>query len=94
MLDDAPSGNIQQRVFDAIPICPVPISVVGLYAAVPHFEKKSVRLALHNLRKLGLVEAVPNTKFSYRRIAGAVRPDDGRGGKRAGAGRKAMADAA
>lgn len=87
-------GNIQQRVFDAIPLFPVAISVVGLYAAIPQFDKESVRLALHNLRKLGLVEAVPDTKFSYRRTVGAQRPQERRGGKRSGAGRRALADVA
>lgn len=82
MPDDTLRANMQQRVFDKIPLYPVPISIVGLRAALPWLERESLRHTLRRLREDGLIEAVPNTKFSYRRVQGATTPYDKRGGAR------------
>lgn len=79
-------GNIQQRVWDKIPLYPVPISVAGLYAALPNLAEGSVRRAVAALVARCLVEPVVGTKFSYRRVEAATRPDDERGGARPGTG--------
>jgi hypothetical protein len=76
-------GNIQQRVFDAMPAYPIPINLFALYELVP-CDHRSIQSAIANLRALHLVEAVPGTRFTYRRTEQATRPIDRRGGSRRG----------
>lgn len=82
-MDVTESGNIMQRVFDRMPAYPVPISIFALYDLLP-FDRESIRYAIKRLRAAGVVEAIPTSKFAYRRCEGAERPAEGRGGVRRG----------
>lgn len=79
-------GNIQQRVFDAVPLFPAAITLDSICAVVP-FDRYSVRSALVRLGRLKLVRFHGGV---YRRWEHAGRPDDGRVGnlnaKRRGSG--------
>lgn len=70
--------NIQQRVFETVPLYPVPIPIFGLYDRLA-FERRSIQTALAELVARGYLERAPGSKFSYRRCAGVSAPDDGRG---------------
>lgn len=81
-------GNIQQRVFARMPVHPAPIPMFQLYDLMPELVQGSIRRAVKELVRRGLVEVVPGSRNSYRRVAGAERPGDLRGGAREGAGRR------
>lgn len=70
------TGNIQQRVFDAIPGEPLSISTSSLYSLLP-FAHRSIQTALTALQEQHKVEQI--ARFTYRRIANAERPIDNRG---------------
>lgn len=71
------TGNIQQRVFDAIPGEPLSISTSSIYSLLP-FAPRSIQSALTELQAQRLVEKI--ARFTYRRVDGAQRPTDKRGG--------------
>lgn len=81
-------SNIQQRVWDRMPVHPVPIPIAQLYTLLPEVVPTSIRRAMKALVARGLVELEPGSRHSYRRRAGALRPADDRGGARNGAGRR------
>lgn len=72
-------GNIQQKVFDAIPNFPELISLDCICAVIP-CDRMSIRAALRRLRTLRKVEFVRDGEASYRRREDATRPEDGRVG--------------
>lgn len=79
-MDVAKSGdNIQQRVFDAFPDWPGLITLESVCAALPFFDQTSVRNAVNNLRRCGIVEKDQRGSGSYRLRKNARRPVDMRG---------------
>ena len=71
--------NIQQRVFEKVPLYPVPISTPQLRELLPCYEGESVREAIKELCRKGYLELIPGTRFRYRRVEGVSAPEDGRG---------------
>jgi len=71
--------NIQQRVWEKVPLYPVPISTPQLRELLPMFDGESVRTAVRELCRKGYLEPIPGTMFRYRRVEGVATPKDGRG---------------
>lgn len=71
--------TIQQRVYDAIPKHPEPITLGRLYLALPYLDCRSIQRALDVLKRSERIEKVTGKAYTYRRIAGAYRPGDARG---------------
>lgn len=77
--------TIEQQTFDALPPYPEAIRADFLRTVLP-FEWLCVQQALMRLLRDGRAERCGRQQ--YRRKPDAPPPDDGRGGRRPGAGRK------
>lgn len=73
------AGNIEQRVFDAMPSYPATVHLRELYGTLP-FDHRSVQYALKRMRDQGFV--AQRSHFLWGRTENAMRPDDRRGGSR------------
>lgn len=71
-------GNIQQRVFETVPLHPAAIPIFGLYEHLP-FDRRSIQNAVAALVKRGFLEPIRGSRLSYRRVTGVSTPEDGRG---------------
>lgn len=77
--------NIRQRVFECFPDPPATVSLLEIMNKLDFLEPSSVYGAVRDLVEARLVE--PYGRATYRRLEGVSAPVDGRGGKRANAGR-------
>lgn len=74
------TGNMQQRIFDALAPAGKRTRLFDLYVMFPQYERRSVFLAVQRLCNLRLVRLAPDEKHpTYEVVPGATRPEERRG---------------